>query len=341
GAPQHVVFIDSYFLATTDTKKFIISAINNGLAWDALDFASAETDPDAIVAPIVKNNQLYIGGSITFEGFQNVPSGADFPFLRNGLFIDKGVFAAFSLVETDEGFAFIGGGKNESPAIWEVVGNGRRKISTTAIDSILNDFTEAEISTAFALSYAINGAYFISFRLPTTTFSYNTITKRWNEQKSQITNDRGVTEVKPWRANSIIKAYGHLLIGDSKDGRLAILDTDVFTEYGNPIIRVISTQPFFNNNKSLIVPTIELIFESGVGNKEVADPKIRLAISTNGKTFGDNRVRSMGKVGEYQRRGIWRRNGRAGRFNIFRFILSDAVKPVIIGLTADIKGGRK
>jgi hypothetical protein len=341
GNPQHVVFIDGYFLCTTDTKKYIISALNNGLAWDALDFGSAESDPDSVVAPIVDNNQVYITGSETIEVVENVPSGADFPFQRNGVFIDKGVFAAFSLVSTDEGFAFIGGGENESPAIWEVVGSGRRKISTTAIDSILQGFTSEEIADSFAMSYAQKGAYFVCFTLPTTTIVINTINGRWHERKSLIVDNMGNRNETRWRANSISKAYGAVYVGDSVDGRIGRLDPDVYTEYDNPIIRTIATQPFFNNNKSITVPSLELIFESGVGSAEVPDPKVRMAISKDAKTFSDDRIRSMGKVGEYQRRGIWNRNGRAGRFDVFRFTLSDAVKPVIIGLTANITGGAK
>ena len=48
GEPQYVVFIDGYFVFTTDSKKFITSAINDGLAYNALDFGTAEADPDDI-----------------------------------------------------------------------------------------------------------------------------------------------------------------------------------------------------------------------------------------------------------------------------------------------------
>ena len=46
GVPEQVVFIDSFFLVTTDSKKFIRSDANNGLSWNALNFFTAEADPD-------------------------------------------------------------------------------------------------------------------------------------------------------------------------------------------------------------------------------------------------------------------------------------------------------
>lgn len=337
GNPQYVVFIDGYFVCTTDSKKFIISALNDGLSYNALDFGTAEADPDDIVAPIVFKNQLFIGGSRTVEAYQNV-GGAGFPFRRTGLFLDKGVTAPFSIVNANDTFMFIGAGKNESSAIWQFEGNTVRKVSTTAIDAILQRFTDAEILSSFAWVYAQKGAYFVGFTLPTTTIVIDTITGRWHERKSTIVNAAGSTETRRFRVNSMVKAYGKTIVFDSVDGRVGSLDPDVYTEYGSNIIRKVATQPFQNNMQSFFCPMIELTTESGVGNSDVVDPVIVMDISTNGgKTFKDGRARKLGKIGEYSRRAIWRRNGRAARFIIMRFTLSDAVKPVIIQLTADFR----
>ena len=129
-----------------------------------------------------------------------------------------------------------------------------------------------------------------------------------------------------------------MLCGDSQDGRIGSLDPDVYDEYGINIIRRVATQPFQNNMKPFMVPSLELTVESGVGNDQVDDPKIMLDISRDSKTFGYTRTRPLGKKGEYTKRAIWRRNGRMPRFAILRFTLTDAVKPVIIQLTADITG---
>ena len=339
GDPQHVVFIDGYFVFTTDSKKFIVSALNDGLSYNALDFGTAEADPDDIVAPIVFRNQLFIGGSETLEAFQNI-GGADFPFRRTGLFIQKGVDSPFSVVEANDSFMFIGGGKNESPAIWALSGNTASKVSTTAIDSILQRFTEAEIKESFAWSYAQKGAYFVAFSLPTTTLVIDTITGRWHERKSRFIPPSGIPVAVRSRVNSLVSAYGRVLVGDGLDGRIGSLEPDVYTEYGNDIVRVIATQPFQNNMEALLVPSLELTMEAGVGNADAKNPIVRMDRSTDGgKTFSDDRSRPIGKVGDYGRRTIWRRNGRAARFEIFRFKLSDPVKPVIIQLTADIMGG--
>lgn len=325
GAPQYVVFIDGYFACSTDSKKWIISALNNGLSWDALDYASAESDPDDIVAPIVYRNQIFITGSETTEAFQNVPNGSGFPFVRSNLFMSQGCFAPSSLIVAHSTFMMMGGGVNESPAIWKYSGGGFQKVSTTAIDNVLSRLTDAQIESAFSFSYADKGAYFIGFTVGNFTFVYDVISGRWHERRSTVDN----AQVR-WRGNSLVTAYGRVLVGDSIDGRIGELDADVYTEYGENIQRVIATQPFANQGKAIRVSMIEVTIESGVGNSDRPDPMISMDISDDAKIYKYERSRSMGKVGEYNHRAVWYKNGRAPRFRIFRFKMSDPVKPVII-----------
>lgn len=331
GAPQYVVFIDGYFAVTTDSKKWIISALNDGNNWDALDFGSAESDPDDIVAPVVFRNKIFIAGSETTEAFQNTPNGSGFPFIRSNIFMSTGCFAPLSLIAAHNTFMMIGGGVNESPAIWQFTGSSFQKVSTTAIDNVLSGFSEEIISAAFSFSYADKGAYFIGFTIDNFTIVYDVINQRWHERKSVIDGD----SVR-WRVNSLVTAYGRVLVGDSQDGRIGELDSNVYTEYGSNILRVIATQPFSNLGSSVKVPMIELTIESGVGNSDRPDPVISMDISDDGKTFTYERSRSMGKVGEYDRRAIWYRNGRAPRFRVLRFKMSDPVKPVIIKCEASV-----
>lgn len=340
GAPQHVEYMDGFFVITTDTKKFIISSLNDGLSYSALDFGTAEADPDDIVAPIVHSNQLFICGSETIEVFQNV-GGAGFPFQRvEGFIMPTGLKSPFSLVEGGGTFMFIGGGVNESPTVQAFTGNGTEIISTDGIDAILEDFTQDEIDEAFGFSYSQAGARFIGFSFPTTTLVFDVTSKRWHERQSQIIDDAG-TRVIRWRANSMATAYGRVLVGDSEDGRIGEVDLDCFNEYDGAIIRRVATVALSNNGKPIFIPSIELTMESGVGDFETEDPQIRMAFSKDAKTFSNEISRSIGKVGEYTKRIIWRRSlGRFPRFAVLQFTMSAMVKPVIIKLEADIVGGQ-
>lgn len=333
GNPQMVAFVDSYFVCTTDTKKFICSAPNDGTNWNALDYGTAESNPDDTVAPIVFKNQLFIAGGYTVEAFQDI-GGTDFPFQRSGLFLQKGVYAKFSLINIQDSFVFVGGGYNESPAIWALAGNSTQKISTIPIDAMLQDLSKTELSNIYSWTYAQNGAYFVGFVLPTTTLVYDMGTKRWHERKSYVDG-----QTTSFRVASMVQAYNKIICGDSVDGRIGNLDHKTFTEYGVNIIRRVTTQPFQNNMNVLFVPRIEITVESGMGNIDVVEPMITMERSKDGKTWSDPRARSMGKMGDYNHRCVWRRNGSVNRFEIFRFTITDPVKPIIIQMTADMLAG--
>lgn len=330
GNPQYVKFLDGYFACSTDSKKWIISALNDGLSWNASDSSSAESDPDDIVAPVVFRNRIFITGSETTEAFQNVPNGSGFPFVRSNIFMSTGCYAPLSLIVAHNTFMMIGGGVNESPAIWQFTGSSFQKVSTTAIDNVLAGFSEDIISAAFSFAYADRGAYFIGFTIDDFTIVYDVVSQKWHERKSLITG-----KSVRWRVNSLVTAYGRVLVGDSQDGRIGHLDSDAYMEYGNNILRVIATQPFSNLGNSVKVSMIELTIESGVGNSDRPDPMISMDISDDGKTFTYERQRGLGKVGEYNRRAVWYRNGRAPRFRVLRFKMSDPVKPVIIKAEAE------
>lgn len=332
--PQYVVFVDGYFAVSTDQKQWFISNLNDGMTWDILDSGSAEADPDPIVAPIVHNNQVFMLGTETTEGFQNI-GGSGFPFQRSNLFLDKGCYAPFSLVSTNQRFFMIGGGENERPAIWSYEGGNYARISTNAIDNILNDYSDAVLNAAFALSWANRGQYFVSFTFPDRTLVYNSTTGLWNEQKSGIPDLLGDNYQTRWRVNSLVTAYGYTLVGDSQDGRIGILDIDEFTEYGNNIIRVFSPQPLANQGNSFRIASVELTMESGVGNG-VPEPLVSMSISEDLKTFQYERSRKIGAIGKYGQRIIWRKLGRIPRFAILKFRISDPIKPVVIKLEASI-----
>jgi hypothetical protein len=337
GNPQFVVYIDGYFALSTDTKKWIVSALNDGTSYNALDFGSAEQDPDPIVAPIVHNNQIFLTGSRTTEGAQNI-GGSGFPFQRNNVFLDKGCYAGFSLISTNQQFFMIGGGKNEKAAIYAYQGGGYVKISTPAIDKAIDGYSDAVIATAFSMAWSEKGQFYVAFVFTDRAFVWNMTTQLWNELKSGILNSV-TTEVEQtrWRVNSMVTAYGYNLVGDSQDGRIGILDDGVYTEYSQNIIRVFNPPPLYNGGRPFRLPWVELVMENGVGDATTPEPIISMAISEDARLFDYERNRKIGPVGKYGQRTIWKKNGRFPRMGILQFRLSDPVKPVVIRLDARIK----
>ena len=337
GNAEIVVFIDGYFVFTTNTKKFFCSAINNGLDYNALDFGTAEADPDAIRSAHVYKNQLYILGSETIEVFQNV-GGVDFPFQRiTGYVIPKGIAAPFSVADFDGSFVFIGQGVNESPKIYMFTGSGVSPISTTAIDTILQQ--EKDIKDAFVWTYTFRGATFCGFSFASSTIVFDSKAsalsgkKIWHERLSQ-----NLQEKSRWRANSIITAYNKLLVGDSEGGLIGEIDNDTATEYGNFIDRFFSIQTLENNSQPITFNYVELVLESGLGLNDQKDPQVRLGYSDNSKVTRLKGMRGAGKQGEYGRKVRWNQLGRTNRWRTFFFRMTDPVRFVVLKVVLSLDG---
>jgi hypothetical protein len=332
GNPQYVVFLDGYFIFSTDEKKFIVSALNDGLSYNALDFGTAEADPDQITRPVVLQNQLFIIGSLTTEVFRNI-GGSGFPFQRvQGYIFDKGSVAPASVTNSDNSFFMLGGGVNEASSVWLFSGNGYQKITTPAIDTLINAATDSERANSFGWSYSEGGSTFLAINIGQVTLVYDLASRKWHQRSSVIDE-----ETFRFRGNSLVTAYGRVLIGDSQDGRVGVLDRDTYDEYGESIRRVASSPTFSAGLVNTKVAMVEATVESGVGNAASTDPQMSMDYSDDGgKTFVYPRTRSMGKIGEYKRRVVWRRNGAFPRFRILRFTMSDAVKPVLISISAQV-----
>lgn len=339
GSPQVHIFIDSYFMCVTDSKKYIVSNVNDGTAWSALDAGSAESDPDAIVGLVNFKNEAYIAGSETFEGQENI-GGNDFPFQRNNLFLDKGLFARFSIVTTSNTFMWIGGSVNEDPAIWSFQGNTSVRVSNTGIDLILKSLSTNELDQVVGYTYAQDHSTFVCWELPDETIVYGLDTGKWHKRQSQVPDSAGNINTVGWRATALITVYDKLICFDTQDGRIGEVSRDFFDEYGTEIQREFDCNPLRNEKRAFSVPRLEITMEAGVGDASVTDPLVRMKTSRNGQTFTGETSRSIGAVGEYNKRSVWYRLGLYRQYGLFRFLFSEPVKPVVIRVDAELVGGR-
>lgn len=338
-----VVFKDGFFVfSSSDGAVFFNSALNDPFTYDALDFGSAEINPDRINALHVNHNELFVASLETIELFQNV-GGAGFPFQRiPGANIQKGVHARFSMIEFDNSFCFVGGGLNESPAVWKVTGSSSAtKISTDAIDKEIQKFNKEEIENSFAMTKTERGqflAYFTfeSERIPSRTFIYNATASVLLQQKVWFEQQTGVSDNR-FRVQSIVAAYGKLLVGDQLTGIIGEFDNNTLDYYGDEIFRQMTTAPFSENGTTIFSGEFEATFESGVGltTGQGSDPKVRMTYTDDGgRTFRGPFSRSIGKIGEYNQRSIWRRQGRFAVSRMIQLTITDKVRANLIKLAA-------
>lgn len=341
GIAQTVSYVDRYFIVTTDQRVAIISAVGDGTNWNSLDRISAEADPDDVVASFVFRNQLYLLGRQTTEQYQNI-GGAGVPFQRvSGYVLSQGCSAKNSVVNVGDAVYWVGSGRNQKPVIYAFNGSQPQKVSSKAIDNILSELTDKQVSEIFAFSYAINGNEFIHFTFPDTTFVFNARSGKWHERLSEITDQNGNRTTIKCRITAAVGVFGDILVGDSEAGIIGMIDDTISNEYGEPLISFFTTQPIYNLNSAFTLPLIELFCETGVGNNDIPDPKIRLQISKDGAVFGNSKVESLGAAGNRQKKVNFRKIGRFDRLGVLKFSISDDVKRRIYSLTLRFKRGIK
>jgi hypothetical protein len=324
GPTETVVYINGYFVFNkTDSQKIFHSNLNQGTVYDALDFGTAEADPDNIIALHVYRNQLYALGSQTIQPFNNIGgSGFVFAAVPNGV-VDIGLRSTFAITNYVDSFVFLGKGEDQELGIYRYAG-ALQKLSTTPIDFVLQNTNPDLIDDAFLLYLSKDGAEFSYITFSNKTFGFDlTATnlagrKIWHQRESRIDD-----EDEQWRVKSLTSAYNRVFCGDSMDSRIGVIESEIYQEYGEHIIRRISGQPFESNGKAVRTANIEASVDVGHGT---ATTELQLGLDWSddgGFTYSNKLYRGLGFVGEYTRRPMWRRINRFPYTRIVRFHFSD------------------
>lgn len=331
GKSEQVVFVDGYFVHHAG-KNIFHSEINDGLEYNSLDVGSAQADPDDIVALIVYKNQLMALGRETVEVFANV---AKFPFAFQripGYFIPEGCFAAFTPIQFNGQFAFLGGQTREKAQVLWGSGQSFRRISTTAIEQKIQKATDTEISRAFTWSYSEDGAVFLGLVVNDDCFVYDANASQlagkniWHERRS--TRVEQANKQVRWRVNAMVQAYGRIIVGDEFSGNFGSISLDNNEEYGNFIKRTLSTKPLTNQGENLFIDEVELTMESGVTTD--TDNVIKLSWSDDNQVYADPLPADIGETGNYTLRQYWRRLGHSPRFRTFEISYSGRDKSTLL-----------
>jgi hypothetical protein len=321
-ASNTCAFLNGYFVVSkTDSAQFYISGLYDGTTWDALDFATAESDPDNLVRLMVDNGMLYLFGDKTTE-FWGDSGAADFPFARIGSSaIEWGLAARWSLCKFDGSLIFLRKNRLGAVQVCVLAGNQAVPVSNPELDYLLAQY-DAENATGY--SYMVSGhpMYQINFPTDGVSWLYDGLSKAWSKVATGNGRHRGELQVN-FLGSSYVTDYEH--------GKVYLLDQGAFTDDGEPIVREFVSR--HNKGGDFIrIAQLWLEMESGVGavSGQGADPQVMLQISRDGgHTWSQELWRSFGALGEYGKRAVWNRLGRA-RDWLFRVRVTDPVKTVFV-----------
>jgi hypothetical protein len=337
-AADQVTFQDGYFIFNKiASQQFFISDLN-GVAFDALDIATAEGSPDNLVGIHSLNQNLYLFGKQSTEVFYN-SGNADFPFERiQGAINGVGCSAAFSIQEVANSIIFVGGDKTGTGIVYRMQGYQAQRISTSAIESIIRGLSADDLADATAWTYQQGGHAFYCLNLPShdATWCYDATTGLWHER----------TYLSSWglqrhRAQCHALAHGENIVGDYESGAIYALDPDTYTDNTQEIVRLRAGPHFSQGLVKITHYSFQLDMETGVGlnTGQGSDPVAVLQWSDDGgHTWSNEKYASVGAIGTYGTRVIWRRLG-ASRDRVYRVIISEPIKVVMIGAEINVEAG--
>lgn len=318
-----VTFQNGYFIVNKpNTGEFYISALYDGLSWDALDFATAESNPDPLVRVISNNGQLLLFGSISTE-FWGDSGAADFPFARiGGSAIEWGLAARWSLCKYDNALAFLRKNRLGQVQVCALVGYNATPISTPELDHVINSYGDVSDATAFAYMLGGHAFYQINFPSADASWLYDNQSNSWSKVGGEFSRHRAELQ---------IQYLNQSIVTDFENGLTYTLDENAYTDNGETIVRQLIGRHQATGDFSKI-GRMWLEMEAGVGltSGQGEDPQVMLQISRDGgHTWGAEIWRSFGKIGKFRARALWLGLGRARDWTM-KFRITDAVKVVLV-----------
>ncbi len=325
-----IAFLDSYFIVNqNDTGKFFISDVNNGNSWDPLDFASAESSPDKLKRVIQAVGQLWLQGDDSTEIWTNT-GASSFPFQRiSGAKMTVGILAPATSIEVDNSLMWVGSTREGSGIVYRAQGFTPVRISTTPIELLIAKATDKVNMRSFTYQQDGHLFYIITGGGLETSLVYDLTTKLWHERAYMDAEGNFETHL----AACCMKAFDKILVGDKNVGNIYVLDQNTYSDNGSPMASERIYTHLGDEDKELRYNRLVIFLENGIGlqSGQGSDPVIDLQLSKDGaRTWSDIFTASMGKVGEYKTKVVFRRLGVAEQMT-FKIRITDPVKRVLIG----------
>jgi Phage stabilisation protein len=362
-----VGYLDGYFVFNEpNSQKFWVTSLLDGTSVDPLDFASAEGYPDDVVALIVDHREIFLFGNTSVEVWYDAGT-PDFPMARiQGAFMEVGCEAAYSVAKLDNSVFWLGSDARGRGIVYRANGYTPARISTNAVEFAIQSY--GNISDAIGYTYQQDGHpfYVLVFPSAEATWVYDVSTQLWHE-RAAFDNGHFVRH----RSNCQMSYNDEVVVGDYEDGRVYAFDLDVYADddQTQKWLRSWRALPAGQNNlKRSAHHSLQLDAETGVGlalypsydaekllteaglylTTEAGDylttsaylaapgydPQVMLRWSDDaGHTWSNEHWNSMGKIGAYGTRTIWRRLGMTEKIRdrVYEVSGTDPVKIALVG----------
>jgi hypothetical protein len=322
-----VDIVDNYFVYNRPSSQQWAATNPLSPITPALSFSSKDGSPDDLVSIIVDHREVYCLGEASSEVWVDVGT-FPFPFQRiPGTSTQHGIAAKFSMSRLGNSFAYVSRNNRGEAQIMMMNGYVPTRISTHAVEQTL---LNKNIDDAIAWTYQQEGheCYVVTFPTLDLTWVYDVSTSMWHKW---LWIDNTNTYHRH-RGNCAALFQGKVYVGDYENGIIYLLDPGNFTDNGQEIRRLRRAPHLVTDLQRQYLDELQIQFQPGVGNQTDPGqtPQAMLRWSNDGgSTWSNEHWTSIGAVGLYKNRAIWRRLGWS-RDRVFEVVVTDPINAVII-----------
>jgi hypothetical protein len=325
--PSHVTYLDGFFIVNDEgTDQWYVSSLKDGSAWNGLDFASAESDPDKLRNVVADHGELWLFGDRSTEVWQNTGQ-ADFQFERlEGAKIQWGVHAPWSIARYADTLVALAVDDHGAVQVISFINYQPKRISNDGIEEAIAGYSLSTDAIAWVMVDRGRQFYVLSFPTGGQAFAYDVRENEWHELKTGV----GARFVPQHH----IYFLGKHLVSDYTAGNLWEQAAGLFDDNGEEIHLKARGYHIHDSERLIGHASLQVVFEAGVGlaTGQGSDPQAMLRWSNDGgATWSNEYWRGIGKGGNYRARAIWRSLGRA-RDRVYELTVTDPVKRVIVGI---------
>lgn len=315
-----VVFQDGYFISLdSNTSTIYLSALEDGTSWDPLDLAQRNDSADKWVSILARPKEIWLFGSQSTSVYYN-SGDAGFPFVPNpSVAIPRGTPAPASPALIDGAPIWLA----DDLTVRFARGYTPERVSTHAVEFAISQYTVVADADGFAYTDRGHQFYVLNFPTEGATWVYD-VKGFWHRRGAWTGLDFDVSPV--W---GYTFAYDTHLVGDRTTGVVYAMSQDYATDTdGTTGLRRVRRAPHVTDELTRIVySAFQLHMEVGLGltSGQGSNPEAMLRWSNDGaQSFGNVYTASVGAIGEFQRRVIWRRLG-SGRDRVFELSVTDPI----------------
>lgn len=346
GANQ-VAYIDGWWIFNQmGSAIFYTSGQPYSTAYNASYFALKDAFSDLLMGLIENKEELWLIGETTTEIWYDA-GGAYFPFQRLvGTLIQVGCKAAYSIArlvsEGQEGLIWFGRSERGENVVIRTQGFTQTTVSTPAVSNAITNYVTTSDAIGYVYEEAGHEFYVLTFPTADATWVYDATLPPDLAWHQRLSYDPYAKQYHRHRSNCYMNFAGMRVVGDYQNGALYQMTRAAYTDAGWPI-KARRRSPYIwnkENRERVFMSSLQIDFAPGQGNASGlgSDPQAYVRISRDyGSTYGQAWAQSIGKIGQFLNRAIWRKLG-FSRGAVVELEFIDPVCRDIVGVTLRASG---